>query len=481
MQQKQIEEKVIGLLSDYSNLEDASSINSSSHLEGDLGLDSLDRIETIMRLEEEFNISFEDEDDDGSYKTIQDLVAKIGCLLTPSKTNLKKTKRVISLQNLTVDKTDVERAGFNPYYKIVESGLGRKILIEGKELINLGSNDYLGIANSKELKQAASEALGKYGISMCGTPIVIGQSNVNRELEKRLSEFLETEETLVFPSGYQANSGIFQVLAQESDVIIADKYAHSSLHSGMALSKAKKRLFNHNDVEDLETLLEKSQNFNKKFIVVEGLYSTEGDITPLDKILELSRKYNAFVVLDDAHGIGVLGDKGKGVIEHFDALGEVDLITGSLGKAIGCFGGFVSTSSEVAEVFKYKMGSLIYSTALPPVISAASLRALDMVEEGYDRREQIMKNKDKLFNALDGQGYVLTPSSTPLFSVIAGTNYEAAKLSRKLYESGVYGTPFLVPSVPEGRALIRLIPNANLTEEDLNETVKVFERIKNEK
>jgi len=479
MQQKQIEEKVIGLLSDYSCVENGSEISSSSRLEEDLGFDSLDRVETLMRLEEEFNVSFPD--DDKSYKTIQELVTKIGGLLNHSTAGSREQRKEISLQDLIVDKTDVERAGFNPYYKRVESGIGRKIIIDGRELINLGSNDYLGIANSEELKKASHEALEKYGVSMCGTPIVIGQSGVNQDLERRLSEFLGTEEALVFPSGYQANSGVFQILAQEGDVIIADKYAHSSLHSGMALTRAKKRLFAHNDIEDLENLLKKSQEANRRFVVVEGLYSTEGDITPLDEVLKLSRKYNAFVVLDDAHGIGVLGDKGRGVIEHFDSLGEVDLITGSLGKAIGCFGGFIATSSEVADIFRYKMGSLIYSTALPPAISAASLRAIDMVIEGHNKREQIMKNKNKLFDALSKQGYTLTPSQTPLFSVIAGTNYEAARFSRSLHENGIYGTPFLIPSVPEGRALIRLIPHANLTEEDLYKTAQVFERIKNEK
>lgn len=384
----------------------------------------------------------------------------------------------ISMKNLRVDKTDIEKAGFNPYYKKVESGLGRKIVIDEKELINLGSNDYLGIANSKELKQAASEALEKYGVSMCGTPIVIGQSNVNQDLEKRLSEFLETEESLIFPSGYQANLGVFQVLACKEDIIFADKYAHSSLHSGMALSKAKKRFFNHNNTERLENLLKRSQEFNRKFIVVEGLYSTEGDVTQLDKVLELSKKYKAFVVLDDAHGIGTLGDNVKGTTEYFDVLGEVDLITGSLGKAIGCFGGFIATNSEISDVLKYKMGSLIYSTALPPTISAAALRAIDLVEESNDKRKQIIKNKNKLFDALIKQGYNLTPSKTPLFSVVKETNYEATRLSKSLYENGIYGTPFLTPSVPKGRALIRIIPNANLTEEDLNETIKIFEKIK---
>ncbi len=480
MQQGQIEDKVIELFKDYSSMENPKSITSLSELEKDLGFDSLDRVEIVMRLEEDFNISFGEENK--PYVTVGEIVNKIGNLLNKSETTETKTmgKRV-SLSDLRVDKTDVERAGFNPYYLEVESGLGRKITIEGRELINFGSNDYLGIANNNTLKKAASEALEKYGVSMCGTPIVIGQTKINRTLEKRLAEFLETEDALVFPSGYQANLGIFQTLAQREDIIIADKFVHSSLHSGIALSNAKKRLFNHNNMKDLENLLEKSQEFNRRFVVVEGLYSTEGDTTPLRSVVDLSKKYNAFIVLDDAHGVGVLGNKGKGVIEQFDCLGEVDLISGSLGKAIGCFGGFIATSSEVTDIFKYKMGSLIYSTSLPPSLSAAALKSLEFVERGYKRREHIMKNKQKLFDALNKQGYVLTPSSTPLFSVIAGTNYEAAKLSKGLYEHGIYGTPFLTPSVPEGRALIRLIPHANLTEKDLNETIQAFEKVKDEK
>jgi len=274
---------------------------------------------------------------------------------------------------------------------------------------------------------------------------------------------------------------VFQTITQKEDIIIADKFAHSSLHSGIALSKAKKRLFNHNDLEDLENILKRAQEHSKRFVVVEGLYSTEGDTTPLRGILSLSKKYNAFVILDDAHGIGVLGNKGKGIIEREDSIGEVDLITGSLGKAIGCFGGFIATSSEITDILRYRMGSLIYSTALPPAICSASLKSLEIIERAQDRRKKIGENKEKLYHALNELGYTLTPSSTPLFSVITGTNYRTAELARDLNENGVYGTPFMIPSVPEGRALIRLIPHANLTEDDLTETMGAFKRIKDKK
>jgi 8-amino-7-oxononanoate synthase/acyl carrier protein len=480
MDRKEIEQRVINLLADYSGEKDTP-ISLDSRLQEDLNLDSLDRAETIMRLEEEFKVNFGE--NERPYASVREVVTEVENLLTDKKPTIpiKSKPKITSLETLRVDKSDVERANFNPYYREVESGLGRRIVIGGRKLINLGSNDYLGIANCKELKKAASEALEKYGLSMCGTPIVIGHTDLNRALEKKLAEFLGTEDALVFPSGYQANIGIFQTLTKKEDIIIADKFAHSSLHSGISLSPAKKRLFNHNDLGDLERILEKSGEFGERFIVIEGLYSTEGDTTPLKGMLDLSRKYNAFVVLDDAHGIGVLGSKGRGIIESTDSIGKVDLITGSLGKAIGCFGGFIATSSEVTEILRYRMGSFIYSTALPPAICAASLRSLEMVEKAQKTREKIGKNKNRLYDALNELGYNLTPSSTPLFSVIAGTNYETAILARNLNEVGVYGTPFMVPSVPEGRALIRFIPNADLTEEDLAETVEAFKEIKYKK
>ena len=323
---KEIEQRVIKLLREYSGEKDTS-INLDSRLEKDLDLDSLDRVETIMRLEEEFGINFGE--DEKPYTLVREIITEVESLLNHHKPTspIKLNQENNSLSKLRVDKSDVERAGFNPYYREVESGLGRRIIIGGRKLINFGSNDYLGIANSEKLKKAAFEALEKYGLSMCGTPIVVGHTDLNRTLEKRLAEFLGTENALVLPSGYQANIGVFQTLTQKEDIIIADKFAHSSLHSGIALSKAKKRLFNHNDLEDLEKILEKSMDFGRRFIVVEGLYSTEGDTTPLKEILDLSKKYNAFVVLDDAHGIGVLGNNGRGIIESTDSIGKVDLIT----------------------------------------------------------------------------------------------------------------------------------------------------------
>ena len=382
------------------------------------------------------------------------------------------------LSGLKIDKSDIESAGFNPYYKSVENSLGRRVTIEGKKLISFGSNDYLGIANSDELKQAAREALDKYGISMCGTPIVVGQTDLHKTLEKRIAEFLKKEEVMLFPSGYQANIGIFWSLTTDKDIIITDRFVHSSLLNGISLSKAKKRFFLHNDHKNLENILKDSQDYRMRFIVIEGVYSTEGDTAPLDKITGLSEKYNAFLILDDAHGIGVLGKHGKGTAELFDVLENVNLITGSLGKALGCFGGFIATNSEIADYLKYSMAPLIYSTALPPVVAAASLASINLVEDADLRRQHLYRNKERMYNALKQMGYKLTPSSTPLFSILLGTNAKTFKLTKSLFEKGVYVTPFATPSVPKGHSLVRLIPHANLTQEDISEAIHVFDEVK---
>jgi len=477
MNNEEIRKKVIESLREYSDSKFRGEIGDNSRIDS-LGVDSLDRIELIMRLEEEIGIKLKDDEE---FNTVGDLISKLSSYPKNTEETQKKSitsKRYDFLQTLRIDKSDADRVGFNPYYLPAETGLGRVVTIAGKNLISFGSNDYLGIANSPELKKAATEAIEKLGISMCGTPIVIGQTSLNKALEKRIAQFVGTDDALVFPSGYQANTGIFQDITTEKDIIIADKFAHYSLLTGLSLSKAKKRLFKHNDAQDLEKILEKAQDYRMRFIVVEGLYSTEGDISPLKEITGLAKKHNAFVIVDDAHGIGVLGKKGRGILEHCDVFGEVDLVTGSLGKALGCFGGFIATNAELTDIFRYRMGSLIYSTALPPAMAAASLASIDLVENSSSRREQLVNNKKRMYESLKDLGYNLTPSSTPLFSVLCGSNYEALVFSKKLYDNGVYGTPFLIPSVPEGRALVRFIPHANLTNEDISKAVEVFKKIK---
>ncbi len=384
------------------------------------------------------------------------------------------------LNTFHIDKSPVKRVNFNPYYKPVQSRLGRRVVIDNTNVISLGSNDYLGLANNNLMKQKAKEALEKYGISMCGTPIVIGQTDINRALEIKTAEFLKQEDAIIYPSCYQCNTGIFQILSNHEDTIIADKTTHSSLLNGIALTKARFRVFPHNDINQLLRALKRSMHFRMRFIVVEGLYSTEGDIAPLDKIVELSKEYDAFIIVDDAHGIGVLGHEGRGILELFNTFDDVDLITGSFGKALGCFGGFLTGSDRIIDYFRYRSAMLIYSTALPPSLAAAAIASFEIVKTHPKLREKIWAYRDRLYDALKKMGYQLTKSEAPIFSVLFSSTEETFRITKTLFEKGVYVTPFVYPSVPKKSPRIRLIPTADLSEEDIEQVIKIFKMVKEE-
>ncbi len=467
-------DKIKKILLEVGTNKDIGKIKIDSKLEKDLGIDSFGVLEALFSLEQEFGITVSDRDF-SKVRTVQDVVNQINTILKGEK--IREDKKENFLENLQIDKSEADKIEFNPYYKLVESSLDRKILVEGKELISLGSNDYLGLANDKKIKEKAKEVLEKYGISMCGTPIVVGQTDINRKLEVKIAEFLKQEDALIFPSGFQANISIFKTLCDSEDIIITDKSAHSSLIEGAIMSSASLRFFPFNDTFALEEILKVSQDYRMRFIVVEGLYSTEGASTPLDEVSRLAREYNAFIILDDAHGVGVLGREGRGVMEKYDIY-DVDLISGSLGKAIGCFGGFLAGKEKIIDFFRYRLSSYIYSTALPPSVAAGCICSIDLIPHLTDRREKIEKYKERLYKSLSDMGYNLTPATSPLFSVIFENTNKTLKVTKALFERGVYGTPFLPPSVSKESPRIRLIPTANLQEEDIEEVIAVFEEIK---
>ena len=377
-----------------------------------------------------------------------------------------------------VNKCVVEDCGFNPYYLEVQTCIGNRMVIQGKKVISLGSNDYLGLANDPLLKEAAKRAIDEYGISMCGTPIVVGYTTLNKLLEKTISDFLRAEETLVYPSGYQANIGIFKLLSSLVDVILIDEYAHSCLYEGTRLSRAGVRQFPHNDCNKLRELLRETSRSRMRFIVVDGLYSTEGSIAKLDEMVELAEEYDAFIIMDDAHGLGTVGETGRGSAEVKKVLSKVHMTTGSLGKALACSGGFISTSHEIADYFRYYSSHFVYSTALPPAIAAACIEAFRIVERSDARRSRLNRNKEVLHKAVSDLGFRTTRSDTPLFSIISREATTTLTLARDLFGLGVYATPFIPPSVPMGRSCLRFIPSAELNEEDIEEVIEAFKSLR---
>lgn len=382
------------------------------------------------------------------------------------------------IDSFYMDKTPLEKAGFNPYYLPVTSGLGRKIKIDRKELICFGSNDYLGLSNSREIKKQAGETLKKFGLSMCATAIVAGHTSINRMLEEKIARFLKQDDAIAYPSCYQCNTSLFQLLASPSDIIIADKNIHSSLIHGALLSKARLKFFPHNDIPRLKRILSAPANNRMRFIVLEGLYSTDGDTALLDEISKLAKQFDAFIIIDDAHGVGVLGKEGRGILEKYNSYKDVGLISGSLGKAIGAYGGFLAGNGKIIDYFRYNCGAYIYSTALPAHICAAAASSLDIILKRNDLRLKIYGYKEKLYGALSDMGYKLTKSLSPLFSVLFNDTAETLKMARLLFENKIYAVAFIPPSVPRKAPRIRLLTSAYLLDEDIDTAIKVFSKLK---
>ncbi len=389
---------------------------------------------------------------------------------------MKKNEYLHSL----IYQTPFDEIGFNPYYNTIQSAMDTPLKVEGREVINLAANNYLGIANHPLMRQRMKEAIDQYGVSMCGTPIATGSTELIKELQRQTATFLKQEDALVYPSCYQANLGVFQVLSNQDDILIVDHGSHSSLLNGCWLSKAFFRPFPHNSTKRLAEILARSQDYRMRFIVLEGLYSTEGDYPPLAEIAELAEKYQAFVVVDDAHGIGVLGETGRGVIEQCQVFDRVDLITGSYGKAFGAFGGFISGKKQILDYFRYDSSMLIYSTALPPAVTAAALASLEIVDKHPELIKRTWQYANQLRKGLLEMGYKLTNSKAPLVSVLFKSTPQTVMATKILFSKGVMGTPFVAPSVPAKYPRIRLIPGANLKEEHIEKALVAFKELKDE-
>lgn len=364
---------------------------------------------------------------------------------------------------------------YETYYVSIGSELGDPFLVNRRNVINLATNNYLGLANDPRIKAAYIAAIKKYGISMCATPIAGGYTDQFEAVDAALSAFIGAECLLIYPSCYQANNGLFSAIATKDDLVLFDRCAHSSLIQGIQPVGCRKYPFGHNDPDALEYLLKKKQGFNHVFVVTESVFSTEGSIAPFDDIYRLCMQYGATPVVDDSHGIGVLGTHGGGILDHFGIDDFAGIYTTSMGKAMANNCGVVAGPRHVIEYLKYYSSHLVYSTAVSPCVLAGILRTLAILQEEYDERiARVYRYRDAIRASLESAGYIMARGAAPINSVEAGSSEETVSLSRILYNHGVLTTPFVYPSVPKNKGRVRLIAGANLGEDSIAHACDVF-------
>jgi glycine C-acetyltransferase len=351
-----------------------------------------------------------------------------------------------------------------------------RVVLDGCQVLLLCSNNYLGLANHPALKEAAIRGVERYGVSSGASRLVSGNMDLHEALEARIAAFKGTEAALVFNSGYAANTGIIPVLAGKGDTIFSDRLNHASIVDGCLLSRARLVRYPHNDMASLRKLLDETSVSGRRLIVVDGVFSMDGDLAPLRDLVALKKKYDALLMVDDAHGTGVLGRSGRGSAELCGVMEEIDIQMGTFGKALGSFGAYAATSREIVDMLINRSRSFIFSTSLPPAVLAASLAALDLVDSpaGAELRERLTKNANMFRDALQAAGYDTMGSVTQIVPVSVGEAGPAMEFSRLLLEEGIFVQGIRPPTVPAGSCRLRCTVMATHTADDLTRAAEVI-------
>ena len=371
---------------------------------------------------------------------------------------------------------EVMAAGVYPYFQVVESEQSPEVMVQGRKMIMLGSNNYLGLTNHPEVKEAAIEAVRKYGSGCAGSRLLNGTLDIHVQLEEKLASFFGKEAALTFSTGYQTNLGIIACLAGKNDVIVIDKLDHASIIDACRLSFAEVKKFKHHDLESLEYALRESGN-RGKLVIVDGVYSMEGDIAPLPDIVKVCRKYGARLMVDDAHGIGVLGKTGRGTVEHFGLEQEVDIIMGSFSKSLASIGGFVAGAEYIIHYLKHNARPLMFTAALPASNTAGVLAALEVLQSEPERRAALWENARRMASGLKSLGFDIGPSQTPIIPVLIGPLEKTLVVWRKLFDAGVFTNPVAPPAVPPSQCRLRTSVMATHTAEQIDFALGAFAKI----
>ncbi len=363
---------------------------------------------------------------------------------------------------------EARKLGYYPFFRVIESEQDTEVYINGKKVLMFGSNSYLGLTNHPKIIEAAVKATEKYGSACAGSRFLNGTLDLHLELEQRLAKYVGKEDSLVFSTGFQVNVGVIPAIAGRNDFVIIDEFVHASIIEGTRLSFGKVLKFRHNDMEHLEKVLQKCTPSAIKLIVVDGVFSMEGDTAKLPEIVELAKKYDATVMVDEAHSIGVFGKNGSGIVNHYGLQDDVELIMGTFSKSLAAIGGFIASDADTIDYLRHNARSLIFSASITPGSTAAVLAALDIIESEPERIDRLWDNTEFALNKCREYGFEIGNTETPIIPIYIRHDEKTFWLTQKLLDRGVFVNPVVTPAVPPEDTLIRFSIMATHTKEQID-------------
>jgi glycine C-acetyltransferase len=385
-------------------------------------------------------------------------------------------------QEIRTELDEIRAAGLFKAERVIVSPQGSSIRVgDGVEVLNLCSNNYLGLADDPRIVEAAKQALDRWGYGLASVRFICGTQGVHKQLEERVSSFLGTEDTILYSSCFDANGGLFETILGEQDAVISDELNHASIIDGIRLSRARRLRYRNRDMADLEVQLQASADARRRLIATDGVFSMDGYVAPLGEICALAERYEAMVMVDDSHAVGFLGTRGRGTPELHGVTGRVDLVTGTLGKALGgASGGYTSGRKEIIDLLRQRSRPYLFSNSVAPAVAGASLRALDLLESGDNLRARLRENTAWFREQMTGLGFDILPGDHPIVPVMIGDAARANRMADLLLDKGVYVIGFSFPVVPVGKARIRTQVSAAHSREDLRAAVTAFAEARDE-
>ena len=381
-------------------------------------------------------------------------------------------------KRLTKELDEVKVSGRYKNERVISSNQSSEINVNNNKVLNFCANNYLGLASDPDIIKRAKDTLDSHGFGMASVRFICGTQDIHKDLESKISNFLKKEDTILYAAAFDANGGLFEPLFNDQDAIISDALNHASIIDGIRLCKAKRFRYKHNDMQDLEIQLQNAEDSRNKIIVTDGVFSMDGTIAQLDKICELAKKYDAMVMSDECHSTGFIGPNGRGVHEELDVIDQVDIITGTLGKALGgASGGFTSGPKEIIDLLRQKSRPYLFSNTLAPSIVGASLEVLDILESDNSFLNQLKSNTKTFRDGMMKLGFDIKPGSHPIVPVMLYDDHLAQKMSSELLDMGIYVIGFFFPVVPKGEARIRVQLSASHSTLQINQALNAFEKI----